>query len=648
MNLLFIVDDAYITMRYSRHLAEGYGPVYNIGEKVEGYSNFLWMLILSLAYKISLDMPSASQFLGIVFSVLTLLIVFLLSYQLVGRWKWLSLVPLIMIANNRIFALWSTGGLETSLFTFLVTLSLYLSYLILQNRLYLNPWLIVTCLLLTLTRPEGLLFTFLIFFMLFLGVYRFDYSLFKKDMRAWLAYFVLPFIGYLAWKIYFYHDLLPNSFYNKVNSIHYFSRGIEFLMSFARESWTYLWLIPVVLVFFSRRPLTWMRGWMTVLAIYVFYTVWVGGDWMGFRFYAPIMPLMALLFTQAFMIVFEWSLLRKSFLKRAVCVFLCFIYVVLVTFISSLSTYLPEKKHLFEELATRSMMNMPKSKAEDLAEALSVLLKPNEVIAHSFAGFSALYTDNRVIDMLGLNDKVIGRQKISNRHTPGHEKHPPPGYLEKNRAIFLYPWVVDRIFFDPRVYTIKYKKDKYLKFNSTWSQPELVKRFADEGFDIYYEGRWLNKIFHAKPLSSSLNFDFETGSYKDWTLRGKVFGRQPAYLGKWDNSAKIKGAQGLFFINSFSKNSDTGTGTLLSKRFNISGNYIRFLIGGGYDPGKICIKLLVDKKVVFTATGSNSEEMKYVMWEVKKYKGKNARIQIVDNSSEKWGHILIDDIKQIK
>jgi hypothetical protein len=47
MNLLFIVDDAYITMRYSRHLAEGYGPVYNIGEKVEGYSNFLWMLILS-------------------------------------------------------------------------------------------------------------------------------------------------------------------------------------------------------------------------------------------------------------------------------------------------------------------------------------------------------------------------------------------------------------------------------------------------------------------------------------------------------------------------------------------------------------------------------------------------------------------------
>lgn len=646
--LRFVVDDAYITMRYSRHLAEGYGPVYNIGEKLEGYTNFLWMLILSLVYKIGLDMPSASQILGIVFSVLTLLIVFLLSYKLVGRWKWLSLMPLIVIANNRIFALWATSGMETSLFTFLATVSLYLSYLILQDRLYMNPWLIVACLLLTLTRPEGLMITFLIFLMLLFYKYRFERKLFKKNIRGWLVYFVLPFAIYLVWKLYFYHDLLPNTFYNKVNSIHYFSRGFKYLYSFLLESWTYLWFIPVILVFFCFRPLAWVKGWIVILGMYVFYTVWVGGDWMGFRFYSPIIPLMAILLTWASSEIFTWIMEFGSFVKRGVCVFALSFYLLLVAFVSSMSTYLPEKRHIFEELATRWIMNIPKSRAEETAEAFKILLKPDEVIAHSFAGFPAVYTDNRVIDMLGQNDAVISRQKITKRYTPGHEKHPPPGYLEKNRAIFLYPWVEDRVFFDRRVYTIKYKDEKYLKFNSTWPQRELVKRFADEGFEIYYEGILLNKIDSAKPLSSGLNFDFETGNYKDWEVRGKAFGDRPAYLGKWGNSDRIKNTQESFFINSFSNNSDSDRGELLSEPFKITGDYIRFLIGGGNHPGRTCINLLVDKRVVMTATGSNSEEMKFAVWDVRKYKGKEVRIQIVDNSDKSWGHILIDDIRQVK
>ena len=646
--LRFIVDDAYITMRYSRHLAEGHGPVYNIGERVEGYTNFLWMLILGMVYKIGLDMPSTSQILGMVFSVLTLLIIFLLSYQLVGRWKWLSLVSLIMIANNRIYALWSTSGLETSLFTFLVTLSLYLSYLILQDRLYMKPWLIVTCLLLTLTRPEGLMITFLIFLMLNFYKYRFERALFKKEIISWLIYFAVPFAIYLTWKLYFYHDLLPNTFHNKVNSIHYFDRGLKFIYSFLLESWVYLWFFPIILALFCFKPLAWVKSWLVILGVYVFYTVWVGGDWMGFRFYAPIIPLMAILFTWASSEIFSWAVELGSSAKRGVGVFVLSFYVLLVAFVSSMSTYLPEKRHVFEELATRWVMNIPKSRAEDIAEAFKILLKPDEVVAHSFAGFSAVYTDNRVIDMLGQNDAVISRQKVTKRFTPGHEKHPPPGYLEKNRAIFLYPWVEDKVFFDPRVYTIKYKKGKYLKFNTTWSQHELVKRFQDKGFEIYYEGVLLNKIYSSKPLYSDLNFDFETGNYKDWEVKGRAFGDKPAYLGKWGNSDRIKNTQGSFFVNSFSNNNDLEKGQLLSKPFKISSGYIRFLIGGGNHSGKTCINLLVDGRSVLTDTGGNSEEMKYVMWDVRKYKGKNARIQIVDQSAENWGHILIDDIKQIE
>lgn len=646
--LRFIVDDAYITMRYSRHLAEGHGPVYNLGERVEGYTNFLWMVILSLVYKIGLDMPSSSQILGITFGVGTLLVVWMLSFQLWGKRKWLTLLPLMILANNRTFTLWSTSGLETSLFTFLLTLSFYLSYVVLDNQLHTSGWLALSCLLLMLTRPEGAMITALVFLMLLFYRSRFRLSIFKKDARAWLVVFIVPLMLYGLWKLYFYHDLLPNTFYNKVNSIQYFSRGFKYLSSFLVESWLYLWLIPIVVVFIIHRPFLWMMSWVVIVAVYVLYTVWVGGDWMGFRYYAPIMPLMAMFLTWASSEVFAWFGERESVLKRVLGISAFSLYLVSVVCISSASTYFPEKRHIFEELATRSMMNMPKSLAEETAEALAIVLKPDEVIAHSFAGFPAVYTDIRVIDMLGQNDPVISRQKISERSTPGHEKHAPPGYLSKNRAIFLYPWIVERVFFDDRVYTLKYKEGKYIKFNSTWSPAELVKRFGDEGFEIYYEGVLLNKIYSVSPLPSSINFDFETGNYKDWQVKGRAFDRRPAYPGKWDNTVRIKNYQGNFYVNSFLNNSDFETGELLSTPFTLSGNYIRFLIGGGYHPRKTCINLLVDGNVVKTASGNGSEEMHYVMWDVKKYRGESARIQIVDDSDEKWGHILIDDIAQVE
>ncbi|MGB7063098.1 MAG: hypothetical protein WBF13_12190, partial [Candidatus Zixiibacteriota bacterium] len=46
--LRFVCDDAFISFRYAKNFVEGHGLVYNIGEKVEGYSNFLWTLLLSL------------------------------------------------------------------------------------------------------------------------------------------------------------------------------------------------------------------------------------------------------------------------------------------------------------------------------------------------------------------------------------------------------------------------------------------------------------------------------------------------------------------------------------------------------------------------------------------------------------------------
>jgi len=69
-----------------------------------------------------------------------------------------------------------------------------------------------------------------------------------------------------------------------------------------------------------------------------------------------------------------------------------------------------------------------------------------------------------------------------------------------------------------------------------------------------------------------------------------------------------------------------------------------FLIGGGRHPGQTCMNLLIDGKVVQTATGKNSERLNWEIFDVSKYIGKTAQMEIVDAHSGGWGHIMVDQI----
>jgi arabinofuranosyltransferase len=61
----WVSDDAFISFRYGRHLAEGEGLVWNPGEYVEGYTNLLWTLVLAVIEKLEADPVLASQALGL-------------------------------------------------------------------------------------------------------------------------------------------------------------------------------------------------------------------------------------------------------------------------------------------------------------------------------------------------------------------------------------------------------------------------------------------------------------------------------------------------------------------------------------------------------------------------------------------------------
>ena len=143
--------------------------------------------------------------------------------------------------------------------------------------------------------------------------------------------------------------------------------------------------------------------------------------------------------------------------------------------------------------------------------------------------------------------------------------------------------------------------------------------------------------------------DFEGKDYGAWTTSGTAFGPGPAQ-GTLPNQMHVEGFQGQGLVNSF-HGGDRATGTLTSPPFPLERPFITFLIGGGLDPERTCINLLLDGIVVRNATGPNateggSERLIPGAWDVRAFVGKAAILQIVDNATGGWGHISVDEIVQ--
>jgi hypothetical protein len=441
------IDDAYISFRYAWNLAEGHGLLYNPGEEaVQGYTNFLWVLLIFLA--LAAGLPPVETACGAGFAA-GLGTVVLTSAWSVGRLApgraAAAVAPVLLVANLG-FVVWSIRGLETGLFTLLL-LAAGLLYVRRPLDAALSPWVTLLLALATLTRPEGALAFALTLLHLVLSRRIRGVALVRwGDLRGLAIFAVLVGI-YGGWCVAYYGDPLPNTFRAKVGApLDSLPRGVQYLWNFARygSGWPLL-LLPVALARRHRADAT--RSYAALMvAGFALYVALVGGDvFPAYRFLVPVFPFLYLLVGDAVAGVEErmsrpWARTAPRGETRAAVRLpraMSTMVVGLLLAILALATHRPSSAFAWREW---SRGNRYTAQLRMVGRWLRGEFPPDTWIAVNPAG--ALPYESRLptIDMLGLNDREIARtpvERLGSGRLAGHEKGNGRSVFDRRPEIIL-------------------------------------------------------------------------------------------------------------------------------------------------------------------------------------------------------------------
>ena len=397
------LDDAFITFRYAENFAAGNGPVYNLGERVEGYTTFSWMALLAGARVLGFDVLLASKVLGGLVSMGILALLAWLHRLVPGVDARIGGLSCLLVGASGIMNRWALSGMEVPLVTFLSLLLVVLRW---RERgqeggsMGLAALQGAVAALLVMTRLDTALLGSLVVLERLVRL-RGE----RGGARALLVYVAVGlalFCPWYAWRWSYYGWPLPNTFYVKVGATsEQLWRGVIYL----RNGLVLLWptvLASLLALRFLRRPVAGLPPLglvLAFLALHLTYVVSVGGDvFWGYRFFAVTVPLFALA-----AVSFISTRARPGLLAGLLLAF-----------------------NLFWSVMSGQVNyeGVVADGGEEVGLYLREHLPEDAVIAVNIAGTVAYRSGLRTIDMLGLNDAHIAHREIETmgQGTAGHEK----------------------------------------------------------------------------------------------------------------------------------------------------------------------------------------------------------------------------------
>ena len=429
----FVLDDAFISFRYAANLAAGNGLVYNPGERVEGYTNFLWTLLMVIPHLLGIDPVPFAQAIGLASFVLSLFLThrlaFLATESHAEAW-----VAVLFLGANYTFSAFATGGLETQTHACLLVATFLVLVKSIRNTPLRPRDLMVLSLLMGLTlliRLDSAVLLSLVVVQVGARLLREDTSWAVKwhKLEALAIPGALLVVPWLAWKVSYYGDLLPNTFYAKVASDTSWQRGARYVFQFY---WSY-WLLPfVALLVLSinalRRPSNGpLRILVEAVVLWSLYVIWVGGDFMEFRLLVPVLPMVAILIAWVTMAQVNNRIIQLAL----VLLVLCGSAYHAITFTWNVSLKL-ESVHVLKERLTKEHWS-------EIGKILGEVFrgKKDVVIATAGAGAIGYYSRLPTVDVLGLNDRWVGRHGPVVSNHPGHQRRATLRYLREKKMNFV-------------------------------------------------------------------------------------------------------------------------------------------------------------------------------------------------------------------
>lgn len=438
-----LLDDAYITFRYIGNWYAGHGLVYNPGVACEGYTNFLWLLLLAAVGKTGVGLQHGAQGLGLALTIGTMLLVWWFAKRQ-GMRPAVGLLAMALLAVSSVFIQAGASGLETQLLTFLTTLAALL-FADEMERGRAVPWSVAVGMLAYLTRPDAVLLPAALVL-----IWLASRKLTTPTGRRWLGWALLIGLGTIAahvlWRHAYYGEFLPNTFYAKEGgNPEALRRGLKNLLLFVSHSGGAVgWPLVLLGAWRHRRG----QFGLVVLAFICAragFVLWSGGEWVGLcRFMAPVLPLVYILLAEQFIGIALPGTAAGQ--RRGVA----FVAVALLLALQ-LAIALPASKAGRD--AARALQRMHVVLGHDLAG----VGKPSDSVATGEAGAIAYFSGLKVLDLFGLNDCTIARAP-----GPAHCKYAPDYVFGQRPRFFVidsgsrYPRyasrfvIYDRYYNDPR------------------------------------------------------------------------------------------------------------------------------------------------------------------------------------------------------
>ncbi len=447
------LDDAYISYRYAWNFVHGQGLVYNPGEPVEGYTNFLWTLLAAGAIAAGLPPGGVTLAANIALSIGLIALTWWLASRLSdGRQPWPLVAVGLLIVDDSLLAYSALGsGMESALLAFLGLLAgacLWSGKDGVAGRWRTGGGLVLA--LAALTRPEG----FLIAAVLLAGRGVRDRVEGRPAGRL-LGASILPFLAivgpYEIWRISFYGYPFPNTFYAKTgSSLELIGRGLEHSRFFLTEHWL---VVALAVAGLGVAALEWLprlqqqdrRGfgverlgglrstWALLIAGLMLYILWVGGDYFpGWRFFVPILAPLALLATEGARFIFTYAP-RQPTVRALAAGSLLLVWVL----------YSRGMLQYYEPTGVIGELTRLHTSYVDHWGSAGLWLRqhtpPWARVAVKGAGAIAYYSQHPMLDAYGLNDLHIAHIPVARMGAgrAGHEKEDPVYVLDQHPDYIL-------------------------------------------------------------------------------------------------------------------------------------------------------------------------------------------------------------------